>query len=100
MLDNDGHPTEQRSRYVTPQSYGAAMSGPRPPQHHLPDCLMTRYVALPSDDREYWPPAFESRPDLCTCGVYPRAKAALPEHEGDRRDLEEFLDRVERPRRP
>jgi hypothetical protein len=60
---------------------------------HAADCMMRRYCQLPSDTREYWPEAFSSRPQLCTCGLVPDAEAVQPDYAEDRRELEEWLDR-------
>lgn len=67
------------------------MADKGPGLEHGSHCLMKRYEALPSEDREWWPPGFSSRPDLCSCGAHPNAEALRPEHAGDRHELENYL---------
>jgi hypothetical protein len=55
-------------------------------------CFERRYAELPDKAREYWPAAFASRAELCTCGLHPDAPITRPEHADDRRELEEWLD--------
>ena len=72
--------------------YGPAMTYGK----HPPDCLMARYVALPSDAREYFPYAFRGRPDLCTCGLNHDSQALQPEYATDRQGFERELEGLER----
>ncbi|AWG64783.1 hypothetical protein DDT46_13920 [Mycobacteroides abscessus] len=46
---------------------------------HAIDCLKIRYCDLPSEAREYWPPDFTGREDMCTCDANPEAAAKQPE---------------------
>lgn len=64
---------------------------------HPADCLMERYCALSDEDRQYWPDGFNSRPDLCTCGINAGAQAQQPEYADHRRELEDTLRIFERP---
>lgn len=58
---------------------------------HIAGCLMRRYCELDFDTREYWPEAFTSRDQLCTCGKVPGSEATRPEFAEDRREFEEWL---------
>ena len=62
---------------------------------HTDDCLMVRYLALPDDDREWYPDVLGGRSDLCTCGANPGSNALLPELQDVVEELREHVEACE-----
>lgn len=63
---------------------------------HIDTCYTVRYVRLSADAREYWPPAFSDREDLCSCGTNPDARMVKPEYAEQRAEFEDALEELER----
>ncbi len=62
---------------------------------HVDTCNTVRYGRLSADAREYWPPAFGDREDLCSCGDNPDTDDQA-EYAEDRAEFEEALEELER----
>jgi NAD(P)H-flavin reductase len=63
---------------------------------HTDTCYTVRYGRLSTDAREYWPPAFGGREDLCSCGANPDARMVKREYAEDRAEFEDELEALER----